>query len=443
MFPHRSGAEVVYLEQAYPKPRFLVSIMYATVVILTSINASNAIIFAQYFLSAFDIPVTTKSQTIVALVVVFITAAIVITSTRWALRALNVLTTLKVVALAFMVVSGVAVLSGLTRIKDPYANFKHPFEGSSWNGNALSTAMIKSNHSLVGWANAFNLMGEMRSSDPARTVRKASRISLFLVSGLYLFINVAYVAAIPADEIRSSGQLVAVLFFQRIFGARGATAFPLLVSLSCFGNIVSQYKFFHCLARVLREIARQGLLPFPSFFSSIKPFGTPFGPVALRSVFTVMVLLIVPAKDAFNFIMDLVSYPHLVFQSLNAYGVWVLRQRRSRKGMSPAPLRANNIAIFLYLSACILLLVLPWAPPEPGHADVSFWYATYCVGGIILLLFCGLYYWLWIIYLPTRGGYEIVEEVEESVDGVRNTRLTRRYKTPYLEGEQQPLLIDA
>lgn len=35
-FPHRSGAEVVYLEQAYPKPRFLVSIMYATVVILTS-----------------------------------------------------------------------------------------------------------------------------------------------------------------------------------------------------------------------------------------------------------------------------------------------------------------------------------------------------------------------------------------------------------------------
>lgn len=63
---------------------------------------------------------------------------------------------------------------------------------------------------------------------------------------------------------------------------------------------------------MLREIARQGLLPFPSFFSSIKPFGTPFGPVALRSVFTVIVLLIVPAKDAFNFIMDLVSYPHLV-----------------------------------------------------------------------------------------------------------------------------------
>lgn len=41
-----------------------------------------------------------------------------------------------------MVVSGVAVLTGLTRIKDPYANFKDPFKGSSWNGNALSTAMV-------------------------------------------------------------------------------------------------------------------------------------------------------------------------------------------------------------------------------------------------------------------------------------------------------------
>lgn len=101
---------------------------------------------------------------------------------------------------------------------------------------------IKSNHSFVGWANAFNVMGEMRSNDPARTVRKASRISLLLITVLYLFINVAYVAAIPADEIRSSGQLVAVLFFQRIFGTKGATAFPLLVSLSCFGNIVRQYK---------------------------------------------------------------------------------------------------------------------------------------------------------------------------------------------------------
>lgn len=65
-------------------------------------------------------------------------------------------------------------------------------------------------------------------------------------------------------------------------------------------------------ARILREVARQGLLPCPSFFSSIKPFGTPLGPVTLRTFFTFVVILAIPAKDAFNFIIDLTSYPHLV-----------------------------------------------------------------------------------------------------------------------------------
>jgi hypothetical protein len=36
MFPHRSGAEVVYLEQAYPRPKFLVSISFAVTAILMS-----------------------------------------------------------------------------------------------------------------------------------------------------------------------------------------------------------------------------------------------------------------------------------------------------------------------------------------------------------------------------------------------------------------------
>lgn len=81
-------------------------------------------------------------------------------------------------------------------------------------------------------------MGEVRSKDPARTVRKAGRISIFFIAVLFLFINVAYVAAVPREVIRESGQLIAVHFFRRVFGETGAKVFPLLVALSCFGNIV-------------------------------------------------------------------------------------------------------------------------------------------------------------------------------------------------------------
>lgn len=41
-----------------------------------------------------------------------------------------------------MVLTGFAVLSGLTSIEDPYATFKNPFEGSSFNGNALAMALV-------------------------------------------------------------------------------------------------------------------------------------------------------------------------------------------------------------------------------------------------------------------------------------------------------------
>ena len=64
--------------------------------------------------------------------------------------------------------------------------------------------------------------------------------------------------------------------------------------------------------RVIREVARQGLLPYPGFFTSIRPLGTPLGPVLLKGSLSILVILAVPAKDAFNFVLDLASYPNLV-----------------------------------------------------------------------------------------------------------------------------------
>lgn len=65
-------------------------------------------------------------------------------------------------------------------------------------------------------------------------------------------------------------------------------------------------------ARVIREVARQGLLPYPEFFASTRPFGTPLGPVVLKFVLTALVIFALPARDAFNFLLDLASYPNMV-----------------------------------------------------------------------------------------------------------------------------------
>ncbi|KIL67601.1 hypothetical protein M378DRAFT_159415 [Amanita muscaria Koide BX008] len=136
---------------------------------------------------------------------------------------------------------------------------------------------------------------------------------------------------------------------------------------------------------MIREVARQGLLPHPKFFASTRPFGTPIGPAALKCAVSFLVILAVPAKDAFNFVLDLESYPRLVFRVAMCTGVWGLRRRRAETGLAPSEFEAKNIYILLYLFACLLLILMPWVPPEPGQGDVSFWYATYCVAGIAIL----------------------------------------------------------
>lgn len=42
-FPSRSGAEVVYLEQAYPRPRYFFPVAFAVQSVILSFSSSNAI----------------------------------------------------------------------------------------------------------------------------------------------------------------------------------------------------------------------------------------------------------------------------------------------------------------------------------------------------------------------------------------------------------------
>ena len=104
---------------------------------------------------------------------------------------------------------------------------------------ALATAFVKTNFAFVGWNNAFNVLAEVKGRNPVRTVRNAGRISLALVSILFMLTNVAYIAALPKDDIVHSGQLVGALFFQRVFGESwAAKLLPLMVMFSSLGNVV-------------------------------------------------------------------------------------------------------------------------------------------------------------------------------------------------------------
>lgn len=51
-FPRRSGGEVVFLEQAYPKPRFMIPVTYAAVNVILSFSVSLASALSTYVFKA-------------------------------------------------------------------------------------------------------------------------------------------------------------------------------------------------------------------------------------------------------------------------------------------------------------------------------------------------------------------------------------------------------
>jgi amino acid transporter len=342
-----------------------------------------------------------------------------IINTRVSLMLSNTIGIIKLIILTFVGITGLIVLSGRTHIADPTANFRNAFAGTTSNGNGLATALVKVNYAYYGYENAFAVVSEIRN--PVKTLKKCTPIALGVVFVLYMLANVAYFAAVPKEEIRKSGEMTASLFFGAVFGHSPAivSALSALVAISAFGNLLATVIGS---SRVIRECARQGVIPFPKFWASTKPFGTPLGPYLIKYVLTAIVILAPPDGDAFNFVVDLQSYPGGVFSFLMTLGLFIVRPR-----VKPTQIRIWNVVLVFSLVVNAFVLIMPWVPPEGGiyGGDVSFFYATYCVVGLAIIAICGIWYWVWIKLLPSWGGYEVRQEVEVGERGERSATLVK------------------
>lgn len=101
------------------------------------------------------------------------------------------------------------------------------------------------------------------------------------------------------EEFAESGEIAAAVFFRTAFGEGAAEqALNFFVLLSSFGNLLV---VLIGQSRTIREIGRQGVLPWTEFWVSTRPFGTPLGPYILKWLMTFLMICAPPAGDAFTF----------------------------------------------------------------------------------------------------------------------------------------------
>jgi amino acid transporter len=345
----------------------------------------------------------------------------VIAHNKYSLWAINGIGALKILLLVFISISGFVILGGhAPRVANPGINFRdgNGMRGTTSSGYNLSQAMVNISFAFSGWHNAFSMANEIKS--PLPTLKKNATASLLIAFTLYFLCNIAYFAAVPKEVFVKSSELAAAVFFRTAFGSTAESALNFCVLLSSFGNLLA---VLVGQSRQIREIARQGVLPWTEFWVSTKPFGTPLGPYLLKWVFTIIMIVAPPAGDAFQFVVSLKSYPEAMFHVAMGAGLIFLRRRRDRSGTPQSDFRAWWAVIILYLLSQLYLLVMPWIPPVGGiyAGTVSFFYATYMIVGIAVIGICGVYYYVWMTVLPRWGNYAIRSQVIDVDDNGANT----------------------
>jgi len=84
----------------------------------------------------------------------------------------------------------------------------------------VTNALVKIIFSYAGYENAFKR--RQRGEEPGALHSELGRLSLLLVAILYILANVAYFSAVPKEELVKGSQVVASLFFQKVFGSAKA-----------------------------------------------------------------------------------------------------------------------------------------------------------------------------------------------------------------------------
>ena len=296
----KNGGEKNYLEYVYRKPKFLVTAFYASYVVLLGWASGNSVVFGAYILNAANVEVDRWNQRGVGLAC--ITAAFLIhgTSLKWGIRLQNFLGVVKLIIVLIIVVSGWVALSGRLQLDEsekPH-NFANAFEGTTGSAYGVVTALYNVIWSYIGYSNANYALSETKN--PVRTLKIAAPLAIGVISILYMFVNIAYFAAVPKADILAARELVAATLFRNVFGGTAERALSVFVALSAFGNVLS---VIFSQGRLVQELGREGILPFSRLWASNRPFNAPLAGLFEHWLVSVIVMLAPPPGDAYNFLL--------------------------------------------------------------------------------------------------------------------------------------------
>lgn len=426
----RNGGEKNYLEYVFTKPKFLVTAMYASYAFFLGWASGNSIVVGEYLLNAAGKEVTQWNSRAIGIGVITFAFLINGVHVKTGLFLGNFLGLFKIVIVIFISITGWVALGGGIKKDDFHStgNFRNAFDGDSPTGFGIVNALYNVIWSYVGYSNVNYALGEVKN--PEKVLKVAAPLAFFTLVVIYMFVNIAYFAVVPKEDIASSGRILAASFFRYAFGETAEKASSVFVALSALGNVMS---VIFSQGRIIQSLGREGTLPFPKFFATSRPFNTPFVGLFQHWIVCIITIVAPPPGDAYNFILNLISYPLNVVNFCVAMGLlWLHYQSYKGKREWNPPIRAGVPVIAFFALSSLYLVVAPYIPPTHGqhvYNDLPYWIHPVVTWGIFGV---GLLYWIgWAIILPKLGGYQLVAKEVLGDDGFWRNKF---YKLSHEDG---------
>lgn len=421
----RNGGEKNYLEFIFHRPKFLATSMYASYVFFLGWAAGNSVNTAVMFLTAANIEVTTWNQRGIGVAVITFSFLINSINAKVGLYIQNILGIFKVFIVLFISVTGFVALGG--GLKNGYHtdNFHHIFEGTmDTSAYGIVNALYNVIWSFVGYSNVNYALGEVK--DPVKSLKIAGPTSLIFLAVIYIFVNIAYFAVVPKEILRSSKLILAADFFDIAFGGKAKQAASVFVGLSALGNVMS---VIFSQGRIIQQLGREGVLPFSNFFATSKPFNLPTIGLLQHFIICVITIIAPPPGDAYNFILNLISYPmNIVNFFISAGLLWIYWQQRQGTLEWNPSIKAGTLITSFFMLSNLYLIIAPYIPPTNGDSVyISLPYWIHCVVAWGIFAFGGIYWAIWFYVLPRWGNYNLVDIDVLGDDGFWKKKIIREY----------------
>jgi APA family basic amino acid/polyamine antiporter len=227
----------------------------------------------------------------------------------------------------------------------------------------ICVTQTQSLFSADAWNNITFIAGEVRN--PRRNVPLSLAFGTFLVIGLYLLANVAYLAALPWSAIQHApSDRVASETANVIFPGAGATIMAVVIMISTFGCnnglILSGARAYYAMARdglFFRRVGELNKNHVPAWGLIIQ--GIWAGVLVLpRTVKTDAAGNVIGYGNLYGNLLDYVISAALIFYILTIIGLFVLRRKRPDVERPYKAFGYPLVPALYIIGASVILIVL-------------------------------------------------------------------------------------